>query len=79
MDEVILHNVSHFQEPLKQQGLQVSQLQVVDEWHDMLHYPVQYLSLLLATTEQHGINFPFIKSFAMAKHSVVDPFTSLPS
>ena len=44
MDEVILHNVNHFQEPLKQQGLQVSQLQVVDEWHDMLDYTVQYLS-----------------------------------
>ena len=44
MDEVIQHNVSHFQEPLKQQGLQVSQLQVVDEWHDMLDYTVQYLS-----------------------------------
>ena len=44
MDEVIQHNVSHFQEPLKQQGLQVSQLQVVDEWHDMLDYNVQYLS-----------------------------------
>jgi len=40
MDEVILH----FQEPLKQQGLQVSQLQVVDEWHHMLDYTVQYLS-----------------------------------
>lgn len=44
IDEVVLHNLSHFREPLKQQGLQVSQLQVVDEWHDMLDYTVQYLS-----------------------------------
>lgn len=44
IDEVVLHNLSHFREPLKQQGLQVSQLQVVNEWHDMLDYTVQYLS-----------------------------------
>lgn len=45
MDEVILHNLSHFQEPLKQQGLKVSQLEVIDEWHDMLDYSTNYLSL----------------------------------
>ena len=44
MDEVILHYVSHFQEPLQQHGLQASQLQVVSKWHDMLDYTVQYLS-----------------------------------
>ena len=44
MDEVILLNVCPFQEPLIQQGLQVSQLEVVDEWHDMLDYTVQCLS-----------------------------------
>ena len=41
MDEVILQYLSHFEEPLRQQGLQVSQLQVVSE---MLDYSVQYLS-----------------------------------
>ena len=44
MDEVILHYLGHFLKPLKQQGLRASQLQVVDEWHDMLDYSVQYLS-----------------------------------
>ena len=80
MDEVILHNVSHFQEPLKQQGLQVSQLQVVDEWHDMLDHTVQYLSPSRHyRATWYKIFHSSKKSFAMAKHSVVDPFTFRPS
>ena len=46
MDEVMLHNLSHFQEQLKQQGLQVSQLQVVDEWHDSCHLPPRQILVL---------------------------------
>ena len=44
MDQIILHYVCHFQEPLRQQGLQATQLELVNEWHDMLDYTVQYLS-----------------------------------
>lgn len=41
MDQIILHYVCHFQEPLRQQGLQATQLELVNEWHDMLAYTVQ--------------------------------------
>ena len=44
MDQVILGHLCHFQEPLRQQGLQASQIEVVNEWHDMLDYTVKYLS-----------------------------------
>ena len=44
IDEIILHYVCHFEEPLRQQGLQATQLELVNEWHDMLDYTVQYLS-----------------------------------
>lgn len=36
--------VCHFQEPLRQQGVQATQLELVNEWHDMLEYTVQYLA-----------------------------------
>ena len=38
MDQVILRHLCHCQEPLRQQGLLVSQIEVVNEWHDMLDY-----------------------------------------
>jgi len=44
IDEIILHYLYHFQEPLRQHGLQATQLELVNEWHDMLDYSVQYLS-----------------------------------
>ena len=44
MDQVILRHLCHCQEPLRQQGLLVSQIEVVNEWHDMLDYIVKYLS-----------------------------------
>ena len=44
MDQVILRHLCHCQEPLRQQGLLVSQIEVVNEWHDMLDYTVKYLS-----------------------------------
>ena len=44
MDQVILGHLCHFQEPLRQQGLQASQIEVVNEWYDMLDYTVKYLS-----------------------------------
>ena len=44
IDQIILHYVCHFEEPLRLQGLQGTQLEFVNEWHDMLDYTVQYLS-----------------------------------
>ena len=41
MDQVILGHLCHFQQPLRQQGLQASQIQVVNEWHDMLDCTVK--------------------------------------
>lgn len=38
-----MHYVCHFEEPLRLQGLQGTQLEFVNEWHDMLDYTVQYL------------------------------------
>ena len=32
-----------FQEPLKQQGLRVTEPELLEEWHDMVDYTVQYL------------------------------------
>ena len=44
MDQVILRHLCHCQEPLRQQGLLVSQIEVVNDCHDMLDYTVKYLS-----------------------------------
>ena len=44
IDQVILGHLCHFQQPLREQGLQASQIQVVNEWHDMLDCTVKYLS-----------------------------------
>ena len=44
MGQVILRHLCHCQEPLRQQGLLVSQIEVVNEWHDTLDYTVKYLS-----------------------------------
>ena len=61
MDQVILHHLCHFQEPLRQQGLQASQIKVVNEWNDMLDYTVKFCHHHAIITEQHGIKFSTVQ------------------
>lgn len=42
-DTTILKFATQFQEPLNQQGLTVTEPELLEEWHDMVDYAVQYL------------------------------------
>lgn len=69
IDEIILHYVCHFQEPLRQQGLQATQLELVNEWYDTLDYTVQYLSPSSRHYKATWFNiFHSLKGWRMAEH-----------